>query len=197
VALQTLNCTNHRGELTSATSVILASSDGSYGVINLATGAVVVPVNTPVANYVTGVYQYDVSALITGTQYQISWQITHGGTTQYATNIFTVGTGPQLNDIKPYLRLDPSNTSFDPEVQDLINAAQADLVKAGVAQDVLDSGDPLVRRAISTYCKANFGYDPDNQPFMTESYTKMKIALMNITDYQPLTVELRHCRYEI
>jgi len=192
MASQTLNCTTHRGELMNATSVALASPNGSYGIINLTTGAVAVPANTPVANYVAGVYQYDVSALTTGIRYQISWQITHNGTIQYATNIFTVGTAIQLNDVKPYLRIDPSNTMFDGEAQDLIDAAQVDLVKAGVDQNVLDSGDPLVRRAISTYCKANFGYDPDNQPFMAEAYSKMKMALMNITDYQPLTVELRH-----
>jgi hypothetical protein len=80
--------------------------------------------------------------------------------------------------------------SFDTEVQDMISAAQSDLIEVGVNPDVFNSGDPLIRRAITTYCKANFGYDTDNVAAFASAFEKLKIFLMNCTDYQPLVVDL-------
>lgn len=175
--------------LADATSVVLGSADGTYGIKNLDNGTVVVPNNTAVIHYNTGVYRYDVSALSPNVKYQISWQIVYNGTTQYATATFTIGSTTQLlSDVKTYLRIDSSDTSFDVEVQDLINAAQTDLIEVGINPDIFNSGDPLIKKAITTYCKANFGYDTDNSDKFHESYEKMKIFLMNNVDYQPLIV---------
>ncbi|MHB1654132.1 MAG: head-tail connector protein [Desulfitobacteriaceae bacterium] len=186
---QTLNCTlNDR--LADATNVVLGSADGSYGIKNLVNGTPVVLNNTPVIHYNTGIYKYDVSALTPGIQYQVSWQITYPGAVHYATALFTLGTAPQLSDVKTYLRIDSSDTSFDVEIQDMINAAQTDLIEVGVNPDVFNSSDPLIRKAITTYCKANFGYDADNAPAFASSYEKLKIFLMNCADYQPLVVDL-------
>ena len=185
----TLNCTlNDVPE--DADSVVLASANGSYGIINATTGAVAVPTNTPVLHYLTGVYQYDVSALANGTTYQVSWQITYQGNMQYVTETFTPGTPPQLADIKTYLRIDPTDTAFDTEIQDLINAAVAELREVGVSPDILASGDTLIRKAITTYCKANFGYDTDNAVAFDSSYQRIKIFLMNNADYQQPVVFL-------
>ena len=189
MAYVTINCTLN-DVLTDATSVVLGSTAGTYGIINLATGAAVVPNNTPVLHYVTGIYKYDVSALASGIQYQVSWQITYGTTAQYATATFSMGTAIQLNDIKTYLRIDSSDTSFDVEIQDLINAAQTDLIEVGINPDVFNKGDPLIKKAVTTYCKANFGYDTDNAPAFANSYEKLKIFLMNNADYLPLVVAL-------
>jgi len=189
MAFTTLTCTLNDVP-TNAISVVLASESGTYGIINPATGAVVVPSSTPVLNYLPGIYTYDVTALAAGVQYQVSWQITYNNTVQYATALFTLGTAPQLSDAKTYLRIDSTDTSFDVEVQDMINAAQTDLVGVGVNPDVFNSGDPLIRKAITTYCKANFGYDTDNAAAFASAFEKLKIFLMNCTDYQPLVVAL-------
>ncbi len=185
----TLNCTLN-DVLADAASVVLGSANGSYGIINPVTGAIVVPSNTAVLHYVTGIYQYDVSALATGVQYQISWQVSFNASVQYATASFSLGAAIQLNDIKTYLRIDATDTSFDVEIQDLINAAQTDLIAVGINPDVFDSGDPLLKKAVTTYCKANFGYDSDNAPAFMSSYEKLKIFLMNNAAYQPLVVAL-------
>ena len=56
---------------------------------------------------------------------------------------------------------------LDTEVADMIEEARADLVLAGILPDkVNDENDPLIRRAIRTYCKANFGLDnPDSEDY--------------------------------
>lgn len=190
MSFTTLTCTLNDVP-TDATSVVLASASGTYGIINPATGAVVVPNNTAtVLHYLPGVYKYDVSPLTADVQYQVSWGITYNGSTQYATALFTLGTAPQLSDVKTYLRIDSTDMSFDTEVQDMISAAQSDLIEVGVNSDMFNSGDPLIRRAITTYCKANFGYDTDNAAAFASAFEKLKIFLMNCTDYQPLVVDL-------
>lgn len=189
MAFVTLNCTLN-DILTDADSVVLGSANGSYGIINPATGAVLVPNNTPVLHYLSGVYQYNISALTAGVQYQVSWQITYQGTVQYASARFTLGTAPQVSDLKTYLRIDATDTWFDAEIQDLLNAAQTDLIEVGVNPDVFSSGDPLIRKAIVTYCKAYFGYDPENAKMFAESYERLKVFLMNNADYKLLTVAL-------
>lgn len=190
MALITLTCTSKDG-LADATSVVLSSANGSYGILNLATGDVVVPNNTPVLqHYVTGIYQYNVSSLASGVPYQVSWQITYNGTIRYVTVPFSLGTAMQLSDVKAYLRIDASDTSFDEEIQDLMTAAQTDLIEVGVNPDGFNRGDPLLKKAITTYCKAYFGYDTDNAPAFASSYEKLKVFLMNCNDYQPLVVAL-------
>ena len=189
MAFVTLNCTLN-DVLADAASVVLGAANGSYGIINPVTGAIVVPSNTFVLHYVTGIYKYDVSALTAGVEYQVSWQVSYNASVQYATASFSLGTPVQLNDVKAYLRIDGTDTSFDVEVQDLIDAAQTDLMEVGINPDVFDSGDPLIKKAVTTYCKANFGYDSDNAPAFMASYEKLKIFLMNNTAYQPLVVVL-------
>jgi hypothetical protein len=190
MSFTTLTCTLNDVP-TDATSVVLASVSGTYGIINPATGAVVMPNNTAtVLHYLPGVYKYDVSALTAGVEYQVSWGITYNDSTHYATASFTLGTAPQLSDVKTYLRIDSTDMSFDTEVQDMISAAQSDLIEVGVNPDVFNSGDPLIRRAITTYCKANFGYDTDNAAAFASAFEKLKIFLMNCSDYQPLVVDL-------
>lgn len=126
----------------------------------------------------------------TGVQYQVSWQVTYNGSVQYVTSTFSLGTAIQLNDIKTYLRIDATDTSFDVEIEDLINAAQTDLIEVGINPDIFNSGDTLIKKAVTTYCKANFGYDTDNAPAFMSAYERLKIFLMNNADYQPVVVAL-------
>lgn len=85
-----------------------------------------------------------------------------------------------LDFIKMHLRI--SSTDFDEEVDGLINAAISDLSLSGVGN--LDEDDPLIKRAIATYCKAHFGYDnPDAERFQ-QAYDMLKTHLSLSSDYQ-------------
>ena len=66
-----------------------------------------------------------------------------------------------LSDIR--LRARSSGDKLDGEIKDLILAARADLVRGGVLPArAADETDPLVKQAISTYVKAEFGLDTDD-----------------------------------
>ena len=58
-----------------------------------------------------------------------------------------------IEKVKLALRI--KTDAFDSEIQDLIDAALDDLGLAGVVS--ADDTDPLIIRAVITYCKANFG----------------------------------------
>ena len=88
-----------------------------------------------------------------------------------------------LNDVKVALRIAATTADFDTEIQDLINAAIADLKMAGVVDDKAVDSDALIKRAIVTYCKSHFGYDnPDADRFI-ESYLMLKKHLSLSVDY--------------
>lgn len=73
-----------------------------------------------------------------------------------------------------------STNAFDSEIEDLIQAAKADLGLAGVSNDCTD--DPLVRRAVLTYVKANFG-QPDDYDRLKASYDEQKAQMGMATNY--------------
>jgi hypothetical protein len=85
--------------LTNATSVVLGSSDGLYGIKRVSDGAVIVANNTAVNNPSTGYYTYDVSALVVGTEYIISWKIVYDGVTTYVPQQFTATDNVVESDI--------------------------------------------------------------------------------------------------
>lgn len=85
-----------------------------------------------------------------------------------------------LTDVKNALRV--SSKFPEDEVNDLIEAGKLDLRLAGVYfkdEDV----DPLIKRAIITYCKANFGYDNPDADRFQKSYTMLKQHLSLAGDY--------------
>lgn len=87
-----------------------------------------------------------------------------------------------LNDVKVSLRI--TNNYFDNEIQDLIDAARLDLIQSGVSISKANSDDDaLIKRAITTYCKANFGYDNPDADRFTQSYKMLKIHLALAGDY--------------
>lgn len=92
-----------------------------------------------------------------------------------------------LNDVKNALRVsgDDSNT----EVQDLIDAAKADLQLSGVHKDKVVDTDPLIKRAVIIYCKAHFGYeDPKYAERFAESYTSLKQHLTLSQEYTEVVI---------
>lgn len=83
-----------------------------------------------------------------------------------------------LESVKLALRI--TTDAFDDEIQDLINAALADLGIAGITN--LDEADALIKRAVITYCRVNFG-EPDDYDRMKASYDEQKAQLQTATGY--------------
>ena len=90
-----------------------------------------------------------------------------------------------LSDIR--LRVRSSVDKLDGEIKDLILAARADLVRGGVLPD---ETDPLVKQAISTYVKAEFGLDNDDADKYRASFRSQKIALSMASEYIEPTEEV-------
>ncbi len=81
-----------------------------------------------------------------------------------------------LTSIRQYMRL--TSTIHDSELEDLINAARADLVLGGVLPaKVEDEQDPLIMRAVATYVKAEFGLDNDDSEKYRASYKEQRNGL--------------------
>ena len=85
-----------------------------------------------------------------------------------------------LETVKETLRV--SGNDLDLEMQDLIEAAKLDLRISGVNK--IDDTDPLIKRAVITYCKAHFGYDDVNLSERFErSYVMLKQHLSLSQEY--------------
>ena len=91
-----------------------------------------------------------------------------------------------LDDVKTALRI--TNAAFDTEILDLIEAARYDLILSGVTTlKANDDTDPLIKRAIITYCKANFGYDNPEAERFQRSYDMLKAHLTLSAEYTQVT----------
>lgn len=87
-----------------------------------------------------------------------------------------------LQDIKDALRV--SGNDLDTEIQDLIDAAKADLALSGVHPGRIVDTDPLIKRAITVYCKAHFGYEePAQAELFMKSYNALKSHLALSQEY--------------
>lgn len=84
-----------------------------------------------------------------------------------------------LNKIKQSLRI--THNALDNEIQDLIDAARADLRISGVVK--LDETDSLIIRAITVYSKANFGLDNTDSEKYQQSYDSLKTHLALSGEY--------------
>lgn len=84
-----------------------------------------------------------------------------------------------LNKVKLALRV--TTDAFDSEISDLIDAACADLGLVGVDSSA-QTDDPLLIRAITTYCKVHFGA-PDEYDRLKASYDEQKAQLITATGY--------------
>lgn len=83
-----------------------------------------------------------------------------------------------LEKVKLALRI--TTTAFDSEITDMIAAALADLGIAGVL--IEDEMAPLIIRAVTTYCRANFG-QPGDYERMKAAYDEQKAQLRTATGY--------------
>ena len=83
-----------------------------------------------------------------------------------------------LEKVKLALRI--AGDDFDEEIQGLIDAALLDLGIAGVTNKNTD--DALLIRAVTTYCKANFGSTDDYEK-LKASYDEQKAQMSMATGY--------------
>lgn len=84
-----------------------------------------------------------------------------------------------LEKAKMALRI--TTNAFDTEISGLIEAACADLGIVGVSAESTTT-DPLLTRAILTYCRLNFG-QPDDYDRLKASYDEQKAQLITATGY--------------
>ncbi len=79
--------------------------------------------------------------------------------------------------VKTVLRV--SADVYDAEIDMLIDSALCDLRRVGIREDEILAGNPLVRKAVCCYCKANFGYDNSDASFYDKAYRQTVVDLMN------------------
>lgn len=76
------------------------------------------------------------------------------------------------------------SNALDAEVDMLIDAAKADMIRVGVRPELVDPSsdteiEPMVKQAIACYCKSNFGYDNEEATRFRSSYYQTVADLMN------------------
>lgn len=86
-----------------------------------------------------------------------------------------------LTSVKNAMRID--GIYHDEELTDLIETAKLLLKEAGVLEVRLVDTDPLIRKAVITYCKANFGIDANNGEKFAWSFEEMKKLLSLLSSY--------------
>ncbi len=86
-----------------------------------------------------------------------------------------------LDLVKKALRI--TTDAFDDELQQLIDSALIDIGFGGAVSEVLtEDGDPVVKQAVITYCKMNFGL-PEDYDRLKRSYDEQKAQLGTATGY--------------
>lgn len=77
------------------------------------------------------------------------------------------------------------NSYYDEELNDLLDAGKRDLRIAGIhfEDESEEDIDPLIKRALMTYVKANFGYDNVEADRFNHSYIMLKQHLALSGEY--------------
>lgn len=90
-----------------------------------------------------------------------------------------------LDDVKVACRV--TSTAFNGELTDLISSALADMGITDIRADLLmntDSPEPLIKQAVLTYCKMNFGFQRDDYyERLKASYDEQKAQLLMSSAY--------------
>lgn len=89
-----------------------------------------------------------------------------------------------LDKVKVALRV--TTSAFDEEIQDLIDAAKADL---GIVAQEVDTDDPLIFQAVKTYCRLHFG-QPDDYDKLERSYWHQKAQIRSHIPYRFTEVDV-------
>ena len=86
-----------------------------------------------------------------------------------------------LDTIKTSLRI--SHTSLDSDITADINAAKAELERAGVLSTAIVDTDALILSAIKAYCKYNYESDPVRKEAFWKSWELQLDNLRKSTGY--------------
>lgn len=86
-----------------------------------------------------------------------------------------------LEKIKTSLRVSAKSEKITEEIADLIEAGKQDLKLAGVNK--ISENDFLIIRALTLYCKANFGNNNKAEAYQ-KSYDMLKMSLTLAGDYK-------------
>lgn len=89
-----------------------------------------------------------------------------------------------LDDVKTACRV--TSTAFDTELNDLISSALLDLGIVDIQSSLLVSENPtpLIKQAVITYCKMNFGFQSnDFYERLKGSYDEQKAQLLMSSEY--------------
>lgn len=78
------------------------------------------------------------------------------------------------------LRISSTSEKITAEIEDCIAACKADLANDGIK--AIDEGDALIIRAVTLYCKAEFGYNDKAEKFR-QSYDTLKMRLALSQEY--------------
>lgn len=106
-----------------------------------------------------------------------------------------------LEDVKAILRI--SNNAYDAEINDLIEAAKIDLKLSGVNVNKTvtqtytpeptkenPEPDPLIKRAIIVYVKANFGWNNPDAEKLQQSFRMLETHLALSQEYAEVTEDV-------
>ena len=85
-----------------------------------------------------------------------------------------------IEKMRAALRISSTSEKITAEIEDCIAACKADLANDGVK--VIDEGDALIIRAVTLYCKAEFGYNDKAEKFR-QSYDTLKMRLALSQEY--------------
>ena len=104
-------------------------------------------------------------------------------------NTTTTETSPEetvsseyLASVRLYVR--NNSTALDAEIKDLILAARGELILGGVLPArAADENDALVKRAVTTYVRAEFGLENEDADKYRASFKAQKIALALADSY--------------
>lgn len=90
-----------------------------------------------------------------------------------------------VDDVKSATRVTTDDPGINQEITDLIEAAMLDMEITGINPAVINTMpmDPLVKRAITLYAKANFGFDNPDAEKLQRNYEMMRDKLAVDIDY--------------
>lgn len=93
-----------------------------------------------------------------------------------------------LTDVKTALRI--SHTKLDTEITAVINAAQAEMARAGIVETAIVDTDPLIVEAIKTYCKHVMAGDEKRREGFFVSWQYQLDCLRKSSDYAEVTEDV-------
>lgn len=89
-----------------------------------------------------------------------------------------------IEEVKSANRITTNDEGIVGELEGLIDAAKMDLKITGVNALLVESGeDPLIKRAIVLYTKANFGFDNPDAERLQMNYQMLRDKLSMDIDY--------------